>query len=58
MWDLIVSVPDHCISFYFGYIWITHEVGNGNAFLSQFKQCVIDICLQKWHLDINNSNKS
>ena len=20
MWDLIVSVPDHCLSFYFGYI--------------------------------------
>ena len=19
MWDLIVSVPDHCLSFYFGY---------------------------------------
>ena len=20
MWDLIVSVPDHCLSFYFGYL--------------------------------------
>ena len=20
MWDLIVSVPDHCLSFYFGFI--------------------------------------
>ena len=22
MWDLIVSVPDHCLSFYFIYIYI------------------------------------
>ena len=21
MWDLIVSVPDHCLSFYFGTSW-------------------------------------
>ena len=22
MWDLIVSVPDHCLSFYFLFIWL------------------------------------
>ena len=22
MWDLIVSVPDHCLSFYFAYILV------------------------------------
>ena len=22
MWDLIVSVPDHCLSFYFGSSWV------------------------------------
>ena len=22
MWDLIVSVPDHCLSFYFGYSYL------------------------------------
>ena len=22
MWDLIVSVPDHCLSFYFAYIYL------------------------------------
>ena len=22
MWDLIVSVPDHCLSFYFSLFWL------------------------------------
>ena len=26
MWDLIVSVPDHCLSFYFSMV----QNGNGN----------------------------
>ena len=25
MWDLIVSVPDHCLSFYFTLIFLTHQ---------------------------------
>ena len=25
MWDLIVSVPDHCLSFYFG-LFLTRDV--------------------------------
>ena len=27
MWDLIVSVPDHCLSFYFvfDFIWVGHR---------------------------------
>ena len=31
MWDLIVSVPDHCLSFYFGllYIALYHLVNDG-----------------------------
>ena len=24
MWDLIVSVPDHCLSFYFKYYFLPH----------------------------------
>ena len=27
MWDLIVSVPDHCLSFYFGYLCPVRWVG-------------------------------
>ena len=23
MWDLIVSVPDHCLSFYFAYVFVS-----------------------------------
>ena len=30
MWDLIVSVPDHCLSFYF-----SHDVGNIRTVKSQ-----------------------
>ena len=26
MWDLIVSVPDHCLSFYFTVIQIIHAI--------------------------------
>ena len=25
MWDLIVSVPDHCLSFYFKHVLVTKE---------------------------------
>ena len=29
MWDLIVSVPDHCLSFYYDwYIYLTYEPGD------------------------------
>ena len=30
MWDLIVSVPDHCLSFYFAYFWF------GSGFQTHF----------------------
>ena len=26
MWDLIVSVPDHCLSFYFKYMLVTAPI--------------------------------
>ena len=26
MWDLIVSVPDHCLSFYFSYVNVSYQV--------------------------------
>ena len=26
MWDLIVSVPDHCLSFYFSHLFIHLDV--------------------------------
>ena len=29
MWDLIVSVPDHCLSFYFASTGISKILGNG-----------------------------
>ena len=25
MWDLIVSVPDHCLSFYFGFLHVSYD---------------------------------
>ena len=25
MWDLIVSVPDHCLSFYFNMLWLPYN---------------------------------
>ena len=32
MWDLIVSVPDHCLSFYF-VVFSGNEVGSANCSL-------------------------
>ena len=34
MWDLIVSVPDHCLSFYFPKSYIAGGRGGGQIFLS------------------------
>ena len=41
MWDLIVSVPDHCLSFYFT-----------NLYIYIYKKHVFDICFKvnKIHL--------
>ena len=30
MWDLIVSVPDHCLSFYFPYFMCANSEGSGS----------------------------
>ena len=32
MWDLIVSVPDHCLSFYFTQIGLVKYVTNTHVF--------------------------
>ena len=28
IWDLIVSVPDHCLSFYFSYLFTLRNIGD------------------------------
>ena len=28
MWDLIVSVPDHCLSFYFLYLFLSNSLSS------------------------------
>ena len=43
MWDLVVSVPDHCLSFYFDYqkiqqLVITVITGEISSHIPQFKQ--------------------
>ena len=50
-------VRELLFSYGFGYVWIAHEVCHENDFLLQFKQRVIDSCLQKWQSDVNNSSK-
>ena len=52
------SVRELLFSYGFGYVWITHEVGDENNFILQFKQRVIDGCLQKWRSDVDNSSKA
>ena len=31
MWDLIVSVPDHCLSFYFPYFMCANSEGSSET---------------------------
>ena len=45
MWDLIVSVPDHCLSFYFGHCDPEHL----NDFSYQYPmEAPYEIWLQTW----------
>ena len=37
MWDLIVSVPDHCLSFYFVTGNYSYETGSMTGILGQLK---------------------
>ena len=47
MWDLIVSVPDHCLSFYF--FFITRQLLlNGQPYL--IKWLTIKLKAGKWYL--------
>ena len=39
----------------FGYAWIAQEIGNENAFVSQFKIRLTDCMKQNWHSEINES---
>ena len=41
MWDLIVSVPDHCLSFYFTLKYITHIIGEPKYKYGQQKQVTV-----------------
>ena len=36
MWDLIVSVPDHCLSFYFKCKTSSHNAGYCDSFNATF----------------------
>ena len=38
MWDLIVSVPDHCLSFYFAHIAQLYYIWAEFAFVSRMHQ--------------------
>ena len=40
MWDLIVSVPDHCLSFYLGLIFRTFTFMDKDMFLNLYKSLV------------------
>ena len=42
----------------FGYMWLSHDVGNDDVFRCQFKQRLIDSYWQKWYSDISTSPKA
>ena len=53
MWDLIVSVPDHCLSFYFAIYDITFFLRMRSFLLKErtfvFLFAIFHPCLVKWH---------
>ena len=42
MWDLIVSVPDHCLSFYFLYVYIVAQVNHRGLRVTVETNCLRD----------------
>ena len=49
MWDLIVSVPDHCVSFYLELLWLCRVVALKYLSVNSFNALIIPIlrgCLQ------------
>ena len=43
MWDLIVSVPDHCLSFYFTHSSVLHKTLSNWHQMTSHKVTFIDI---------------
>ena len=41
----------------YGYAWIMQDSGNKSAFVSEFKQRIIDTDYQQWQMNINNKPK-
>ena len=41
----------------FGFVWVSHEVGDINAFIKVFKQRIIDCHTQNWHASLNESSR-
>ena len=41
----------------FGYAWIAQEIGNEDAFVSQFKLRLTDCVKQNWHSAVNESTR-
>ena len=54
IWDLIVSVPDHCLSFYFPlvYVWnMNHDITFALLFGSSVPWCKLPLHLAKCQAD-------
>jgi hypothetical protein len=41
----------------FGYVWLSHDIGDVNMFLSQFRLRIIDCFKQNWHAAIQDSSR-
>ena len=41
-------------NFGFNYAWLAQEIGNPEYFLQLFISRVVEVCIQTWHININN----
>ena len=51
------KIKDLLSDFGFGYVWISHDVGNDREFLRIFTQRIKDCYTQKWFSLVNESSK-
>ena len=52
------KVEEILFTYGFGYAWVYENIGDGNNFMTLFKQRLIDCSKQNWRRQIDNSNKA
>ena len=41
----------------FGFVWVSHDIGDVNSFIREFKQRISDCHMQNWSQSVNDSSR-